>query len=161
MIAYGIPEGETGMDNEETKLPTYWNTPFTKVCLGMKVGAEATRYVPLDKRASSLYALIADGKYRPTSLNRDVWKTLIGSAASLQHNCNRQGFNAISDASSNTKARIGFIANNENDCVSNDSRIGFGTGGYPNNANSCGNVAEHGGDNGDKNIKAMGYIFVQ
>ena len=24
-------------DSEETKLPTYWNTPFPKICLGMKI----------------------------------------------------------------------------------------------------------------------------
>ena len=59
---YGIPEGETGLDQEETKLPTYWNTPFTKICLGMKIEQE-TRFILLSKKASSLYALIQDDKY--------------------------------------------------------------------------------------------------
>jgi len=31
----------------------------------------------------------------------------------------------------------------------------------PDNASTCGNEAEYGGDNGDKHIKALGYILVQ
>jgi len=157
---YGIPEGETGLDQEETKLPTYWNTPFTRICLGMKIGHE-TRFILLNKKASSLYALIQDGKYRPTSLLRDAWKFLIGPEASLQSNCNRQGFNVIGGNSINGKARIGYIANQENDCDSPDSRIGFGTGGTNDDSNTCGNEATHHPDNGHKHIKAMGYILVQ
>ena len=60
------------------------------------------------------------------------------------------------------RARIGIISNQENDCNTPDSKIGFGTGGYPNyDDNTCGNWARHGGDNGDRDIKAMGYILVQ
>ena len=142
-----------------TKLPTYWNTPFTKICLGMKVG-EVTKFFVLNQKASSLYALIADGKYRKTSLGRDEWKKLI-TGASLQNNCQKEGFNVLSANAGASRARIGIVGNNENACTSSDSRIGFGTAGYPDNTNSCGNVAKHGGDNGDKFIKAMGYIFVQ
>ena len=92
-------------------------------------------------------------------MGRDTWKTLLGSQASLQLNCNREGFNL--DEIFIGKARIGILGNNENHCVSCDSRIGFGTGGYPDDNNTCGNEALHGGDNGDKHIKAMGYILVQ
>ena len=79
----------------------------------------------------------------------------------MQRNCNKQGFNVMSEISHHTKARIGFIANQENDCHSCDSRIGFGTGGYRDDTNTCGNEATHDPDNGDKHIKAMGYILVQ
>jgi len=158
--AYGIPEGETGLDQKETKLPTYWNTPFTRICLGMKTGDE-TRFILLGQKASSLYSLIQDGKYHPTSLGRDEWKKLIGSQASLQQNCEKEGFNVLSDNAGSSKARIGIVGNNEDDCITSDSRIGFGTGGYPDDTNTCGNVAQHGGDSGDEFIKAMGYIFVQ
>ena len=41
------------------------------------------------------------------------------------------------------------------------SRIGFGTKGYHDDSNTCGNEATHSSDNGDKHIKAMGYILVQ
>ena len=153
--------GLTGLDHEETKLPTYWSTPFTKICLGMKVGGQ-TRFLLLNQTASSLHSLIADGVYRKTSLGRDSWKSLV-SDASLQVNCNKEGFNTRSshNSLSRARARIGFVGNNENDCVSPNSRIGFGTGGNPDNSNSCGNAAKHRGDNGDKSIKAMGYIFIQ
>ena len=152
--------GETGFDTRETKLPTYWNTSFSKICLGMKIGQQIN-FIVVNKQADSLYSLIADGQYRATSLGRNTWKTLIGSQASLQHNCNNEGFNVVTDWSSHSKARIGILGNNENQCISCDSRIGFGTGGYPVDSNTCGNVAGHSPDNGDKNIKAMGYILVQ
>ena len=125
----------------------------------MKVGHQI-KVTVINVHATSLYSLIADGHYRATSLGRNMWKTLIGSQASLQHNCNKEGFNAVC-GSSHTRARIGFVGNNENACDSCDSRIGFGTAGYPDDNNTCGNVAKHAPDNGDKFIKTMGYILVQ
>ena len=151
--------GLTGLDHEETKLPTYWSTPFTKICLGMEVGGQ-TRFLLLNQTASSLHSLIADGVYRKTSLGRNSWKSLV-PGASLQVNCNKEGFNSRGLRNAASRARIGFVANNENECKFPDSRIGFGTGGSPDNSNSCGNVAKHRGDNGNKWIKAMGYIFIQ
>ena len=117
------------MDTHETKLPTYWNTPFDKICLGMKIGQQF-KSVVINHQSRSLYSLIADGKYRATSLGRNTWKKLIGSRASLQTNCNKEGFNAICTDSNYSKARIGIIGNNEDDCSNCDSRIGFGTGGH-------------------------------
>ena len=120
------------------------------------------RSIVINRHANSLYSLIADGHYRPTSLSRGTWKSLIGSQASLQPGCNRQGFNVASrELSDHSKERIGILGNNENDCGSCDSRIGFGTAGKHDDSNTCGNEATHGGDNGDKHIKAMGYILVQ
>ena len=126
----------------------------------MKIGQQIN-FIVINKQANSLYSLIADGQYRSTSLGRNTWKTLIGSQASLQHNCNSEGFNAVGTNSYYSKARIGIIGNNENDCNTCDSRIGFGTGGYHDDSNTCGNTATAAPDNGDKNIKAMGYILVQ
>ena len=121
------------------------------------------RFIVINKQASSLYSIIVDGKHQPTQLGRDSWKSLIGSQASLQHNCSREGFNVESDLDHHAKARIGILGNNENDCKWTDSRIGFGGGGEPNNNNTCGNEAvnKYGADNGDKSIKTMGFIFVQ
>ena len=160
-VDFNLPGGKTGLDTHETKLPTYWNTPFNKICLGMKIGQQF-KSVVINHQARSLSSLIGDGKYRATSLGRNTWKKLIGSRASLQNNCNKEGFNAIGTDSNHSKARIGILGNNENDCISCDSRIGFGTGGYPNDLrNTCGNEAVSRGDNGDKHIKTMGYILVQ
>lgn len=112
----------------------------------------------ISKTANSLYSLIADGQHRATSLGRDMWQTLIGSQASLQSNCNREGFNSMCNTNI---ARIGIIANNENDCETCDSRMGFGTGGHPDDTNTCGNAAKFNGKNGDRDIKTMGYILVR
>ena len=152
--------GETLLDRQETKLPTYWSTPFTKICLAMKIGHQVNSIV-INKQANSLHSLIADGKYRSTSLGRDTWKKLIGQQASLQRYCNKEGFNCRGQ--NNSKARIGIISNEHKECLTPDSRIGFGTGGLPHGNNTCGNTALHKyqADNGDKNIKAMGYILVQ
>ena len=127
----------------------------------MKIGHQ-TRFIAITKHATSLYSLIAGGNYHATSLGRNTWKSLLGSFASLQPNCNKEGFNAVGlGHSARPKARIGIIANEQNDCITPDSRIGFGTGGNPYNSNTCGNQAKHGGDNGDKDTKAMGFILVQ
>jgi len=76
-------------------------------------------------------------------------------------NCNTEGFNARSISVAYTKARIGFISNQETDYHTCDSRIGFGTGGLQDDSNTCGNEAAHLPDNGDRHIKAMGYILLQ
>lgn len=123
----------------------------------MKNG-EQVNFIMINKTADSLHSLIADGEYRNTSIGRDAWKSLLGSDGSLQLNCNREGFKAHTPFSGHPKARIGILGNEQNDCNSCDSRIGFGT--TP-DSNTCGNVAAWGADNGNKNIKAMGYIFVQ
>ena len=126
----------------------------------MKIGQQI-KFIVINKQANSLYSLIADGKYRATSLGRDTWKTLIGSQSSLQYNCNKEGFNAVSSRSDLSKARVGILGNEQKDCHTCDSRIGFGTGGKYDDFNTCGNEATSDGDNGNKHIKAMGYILVQ
>ena len=126
----------------------------------MKIGQQIN-FIVINKTANSLYSLIADGQYRNTSLGRNTWKTLIGSKASLQRNCNKEGFNAVGNSYYQSKARIGITNNQQNDCNTCDSRIGFGTGGRDDDSNTCGNEATHSPDNGDKHIKAMGYILVQ
>ena len=115
----------------------------------------------IEKQASSLHSLITDGMFRTTSLGLDAWKSLIGSQASLQVNCHREGFNAASDSPSFNRARIGIIGNDQDACVTHDSRLGFGLAGITGDSTSCGNEAIFNGDNGEQHIKAMGYIFVQ
>ena len=153
--------GQTGFDDEETKLPTHWGMPFTKICLGMKIGHQQ-KFIPVEKEANSLYSLISDGKYRRTSLGRNTWKSLIGTQASLQRECNKEGFNVMTSVAL-SKARIGVIADEQNNCNSCDSRIGFGTGGFPDDSNTCGNIGLDGlrADNENKRIKALGYILIQ
>ena len=80
----------------------------------MKIG-QNFRFVVTTKQENSLHALIADGQYRGTSLGREMWKTLIESEASLQTNCNKEGFNIVGGVNSLAKARIGILANEQND----------------------------------------------
>ena len=86
---------------------------------------------------------------------------MIGSQGPLQDNCDKEGFNAVCAWGRSSKARIGIVGNNEDDCFACDSRIGLGTGGHPDESNTCGNEAVANPDNGDKHIKVMGYILVQ
>jgi len=140
--------GKTGFDMQEAKLPTYWNMSFSKICLGMKIsGQETTNFISINKKADSLYSLIADGQFRATSLGRNRWKALLGSKDTLQLHCNREGFNAYCGY---PKARIGILGNNENDCNTCDSFIGFGT-----------KDSTKSGPCGDRHIKVMGYILIQ
>ena len=128
------------------------------ICLGMWTGS-TTRFLVIRQSANSSHLSLTT--YRSVSVGRNKWKSLIGPQASLQTNCNKEGFNVVSGDSFGSEAKIGIIANNENGCLTCDSRIGYGTGGYPYDLNTCGNVAKDGPDNGDKPIEAMGYILVQ
>ena len=77
----------------------------------------------------------------------------------------QEGFNARSYhsyyGSRVARTRLGFIANNENDCDTQDSFVGFGTR-YAFVANSAGNHASASrNDNGILDIKVIGYIMAR
>ena len=73
-----LTEGRLCLNHRKTKLPSYWNTSFSKICLGMKIGQQI-KFIVINQQANSLYSLISDGQYRKTSLGRDTLKSLIGS----------------------------------------------------------------------------------
>ena len=133
---FNLPESETEFDSQETKLPTYWETPFSKICLGMACGQQI-RFIIFNKQADSLYSLIVDGQHRATSLRRQKWKSLIGPEGSLQPNCNTQGFNAVGTSSAMSKAWIGIIGKEQNECNNCESRNELGTGGSPDDSKQC------------------------
>ena len=127
-----------------------------------------TNWIKLDYEASSLYSVMADGTFRATSAGRSAWKTLI-NGSSLQLNCNKEGFNIKELNNVQISARLGLIANNEYNCLSSDSWIGYGVSytttcilGFV-SSTSCGNEANclTSADNGDKTIAAFGYFLVQ
>lgn len=168
-MSYEPNGGQTAFDDKETMLPTYWSTSFEQLCVGMKVGS-STKFVTINFNASSLYSLIADGKYRATNIGREKWKSLI-VGSSLQRNCNKEGFNVKSFWDLNASFRLGIAGNEGNDCHSPDSFLGFGGNiiqlvcisrfSLPTDYNICGNFAGCSPDNGDKVIKATGYILVR
>ncbi|XP_028396189.1 uncharacterized skeletal organic matrix protein 5-like [Dendronephthya gigantea] len=147
---YAIQDGLEGLTEKESKLASYWNTPFTKICLGMSYNGDR-EWMSFDYTASSLYGAIADGQFRATTAGRAAWKSLIAES-SLQLNCNEEGFNVL------LRMRIGIFANNENECYSCDSWLGFGT---QVTGKTCGNFAVHSPDNGYKDLATFGYILVQ
>jgi hypothetical protein len=156
------------LTDKETKLASYWNTPFKKICLGMKVDIDGdtetdAKWIAIEHQASSLFDVIAYNNFTATNITKSKWQSLI-NGLTLQQNCNVQGFN-IRGGQSNRKmyVRIGLVANDENDCKTCNSCIGFGTSiigcGGDVKKNACGNIyACH--DN-QTNIAAFGYILVQ
>ena len=154
--SYAVEDGLEGPTEKESKLASYWNTPFKKICLSMSVNGDK-KWMMFDYEASSLYSLIADGQYRRTSAGRATWLSLI-AGSSLQANCNYEGFN-INQVGPPVQMylRLGLIGNNQNNCGTPDSWIGFGAehvylGNERNLA--CGN-------SGSVDLPAFGYIFVQ
>ena len=108
------------IENEEAKFSAYHNLGFNRICLGMRQNDNSKRWIEIHTGSvTSLYNHIQDGAYRSTSLAKSIWFGLV-SGSWLQDNCNQQGFNVLS------KARIGIVANNENDCATPDSAVGFG-----------------------------------
>jgi hypothetical protein len=152
------------LDDREAKLPSYWTLPFHELRLGMKQGNDI-EWITASYNAKSLYSVIEDGQFRPLTVSRDTWKSLI-RGSSLQYNCNKAGFNAVGEQWQHHRTRIGIIANNEGGCYNPDSRIGFGGSGSgcrdPQELNSCGNLAHCGdGDNGNTNYQVIGYIMAR
>ena len=113
---------------------------------------DVTNWILVNYTATSLFSVIADGNYHETNVGREEWMSLI-NGASLQHNCNMEGFN-VQCSWSGRKSRIGIFGNNEDDCTSCDSVIGFGVEMKKRNWSS-GNI------HGENNKKSFGYIFVQ
>ena len=151
--AFNPAGGTTGFDFTETKLPTYWNTSFSEICLGMRrLGQQDIRFVVIPKKADSLHSLIGEGNYRPTSLGRDKWVGLMRGFQNLQPNCGKEGFNPSCTSSHHRRVRIGILGNNEANCHTCDTVLGFGL----DIARSCGDY--HHRLNG---TTTMGYILVK
>ena len=161
---YAVEDGLEGLTEKQTKLASYWNTPFKKMCLGMKVNS-VTKWIVIDRQATTLFNVIADEVFENTSVGRDKWLSLMDGSR-LQKNCNREGFNIDTPGYQlgYLKLRLGIITNNQNDCLTCNSCIGFGTSvrgcAGQIRKTTCGNIANCGLLN-NKNTIAFGFIFVQ
>jgi hypothetical protein len=115
-----------GLDDTEAKLASFNTMPFTTLRVGMLEGTR--RFIRLPVSGTSLRALFAGGPV-DTTLGRAEWMKLL-SDPRLQTNCTAEGINqdftALYDFSA--RARIGTFGNNETNCESPDSYIGFGAG---------------------------------
>ncbi|MFM2152724.1 MAG: hypothetical protein RL199_1159, partial [Pseudomonadota bacterium] len=114
------------------KSPLFATLPASEVRLGMKGTDGTIRWLtfPGPRDASgqpmTLKQIFSSGTYYPLSITRGDWKGLV-PGSSLQPNCNMGGFN-VDPARNNAHAavRIGFLANEQNDCKTPDSFIGLG-----------------------------------
>ena len=159
---YAVEDGLEGLTEKPTKLASYWNTPFENLCLGMKV-KNVTKWIEVHHRAMSLYDVVANGMFKQTKAGKNTWKSLIGHSY-MQENCNKEGFNFNKVYKlAYVKVRIGLVGNNEYDCNTPNSCIGFGIsarkfGGVV-QSTSCGNLRYCCGQNSD--IAAYGFLLIK
>ena len=125
---------------------------------------DVTNWIIVNYTATSLYSVIADGNYSETNAGRAEWMSLI-NGAKLQSNCNKESFNVqcscLWRGYTGRKSRIGIAGNDQHDCDTCDSVIGFGIKIASDQFNwiwSSGNLQK----NPEKQtLKTFGYIFVQ
>ena len=130
----------------------------------MKVN-NVTKWIVINHQQSPLFNVIKGGE-KNKNVERNKWLSLMDDSR-LQQHCNKKGFNInslSSDSNAHLKVRIGIIANNEDNCDSCESCIGFGTlvRGCDGEIRktTCGNIGIC-GQLDNKNTAAFGYIFVQ
>jgi len=155
------PEEATA-ERTETKSRAFSELAFSELRLGMQVGDEEPRWLVVAHEAPSLRERLAGGRHTSTAVGRDGWRTLLAES-SLQPHCNQEGFNAGLPGHF-ARVRIGVVGNNERNCGSPDSRLGFGGAGTAcsqDARNSCGNEAGCGGDRGNIHRRAFGWVYVR
>jgi hypothetical protein len=159
------------------KFAAFSNVAFTEVLIGMEQPIAASGPLtlrtlkitkPVASVGTSLRALLAGANDQLVSATRANWLTLLPSA-SLQPECNKGGFNVIGSdptrINDHARMRIGFIANQETDCDTPDSRLGVGGAGAScatTDDTTAGNVAgcmPSAGPNSD--IPTFSVVFVR
>ena len=155
---YNVEDGLKSFHQNEAKFSAFNELSFDEICIGMKVSTHIRwlRLPGISKK--SLRSIFNAGTEVFTSSGRDAWKELI-TPSSLQLNCNKEGFNMKDEDSSSLLLRLGYVANQQNDCNSCNSFIGIGASTMW--SISCGNIATASPDNGDRNTAAMCYLLVK
>ena len=146
--------GNNPLENSYKSL-AFNEIPLTEILLQIN-----NKNIILNKESKSMLQIFSDKGYQATTLGKSTWKQLVKSP-SLQNNCNKEGFNVYA---SGARVRIGIIGNQENDCNSPDSRIGFGGNGSAcgqDNSISTGNTAYCSADAGNRNDALEGKIWVR
>ena len=136
-------------------MPSYWAMPFDKVCIGFKFN-NVLKWAVIPYKASSLYDVIADGDYRPTSISKSTWMSLI-DGGSLLSKCNQEGFNTGEEL----QVRLGIISNNGDNCINAGSFIGFGATRPISCGNSCHSYSCGKSSMNSKGSPVFGYIMIQ
>ena len=132
----------------------------------MQAAGQETNWITVSYQASSLHSVMSTNTHYATNVGRDRWKSLVADS-SLQINCDMEGFNVKPSGGQKEAAvtRIGILGDNGSNCISCNSRIGFGSKGLrlgQHDDNSCGNeCVDINADNGEKHIKANCFILLQ
>ena len=158
-----------GLDNTEYQSSLYSVYPFSSLLLGMRVPDASTQinWLTMTYGASSLWSVIhAGGLVVSNAPTREQFEALAGPQASLQLNCPEVGFSLRSFTATPTSVRIGMLTNDQNDCSSPDSFLGFGglfTYTIVNlpAGNFCAGGASCDSGGGSVNIPAFGYVLAR
>jgi hypothetical protein len=145
------------LDNIEAKLASFISVPFSTVLVGLRDDT-AVRWLRINHDAPSLESVFSPGDYVATNGGRAGWLRVLPNSV-LQPNCNREGFN-VSPMFASLRVRLGFIANNEDECNTPDSWIGVGSNAADASGKVwAGNVAAI--DVPSSTIPAFAYILVR
>ena len=161
----------TDFSQTEAKFQSFNVLPFQNVLAAMTplggAGAVSTLLIPIGDSTSFLH-MMNDSSPPSTSLGAAAWKGLSVPTAGLQPNCNAEGVDqqpSGNGAAANTgHIRLGLLGNDNNDCKTPDSYVGFG-GSY---AASCAGGVSYSagvmggaGCSGGPNIAEFGYLYVR
>jgi len=127
-------------DRIEAKLDSFNRVPFHEVLIRFEtdVGADTVaRWVWMDLEGSDLRTLFASETYVPVHLGRERWLGAIPDA-SLQSNCNQEGIDAGIERN---KVRLGIVGNDQDDCLTPDSKLGIGNSYTCPDCGACGGLA--------------------
>jgi hypothetical protein len=165
------------MTQTEAMFQSYGTVPFTSILLMMETigstSAPNMLQVTPTVTADSLLALMGSATNTvTTTIGRDAWLGLSVPTAVVQANCNIEGINVVPGAGTCTgtpdgvSIRIGFLANDQDDCCSPNSYVGFGgqnvgdTNCTP-DALTAGSMEGDGCTGGAGNVQDFGFIFVR
>jgi Fibrinogen beta and gamma chains, C-terminal globular domain len=171
----------TDMTQTEAMFQSYGTVPFTSLLLMMEAigstSAPNMLQVTPPVTADSLLALMGSPTNTVlTSAGKTAWTGLAVPTAVIQTNCNMEGINIVTGAGGcvgpdGVSVRIGFIANDQDDCCSPNSYVGFG--GQNQGDTDCTPVSYSVGSmegvsagdvtctGGTANIQDFGFVFVR
>ena len=120
--------GSVNLTMTEAKFMSFSQIVASSVLLAMvdtKVVVNSpTNYQAVTLQTPGTLLSLVDGPFTSTALGRSAWLTLAGNAT-MQLNCNVEGFNVFFSAPY-ARARIGLVANQDKNCNTPDSALGFG-----------------------------------
>jgi hypothetical protein len=164
-----LNSGSPELDRTEAKLASFSTLAFTQLRVGMAEASHAQstlQFAETDLTGTSLMSLFQKSTSTPLDLVRSEWTGLLPNV-SLQQNCSLSALNlGQSNSSPNAiRVRIGFLGNNEPNCSTPDSWMGFGSNlGGDCQGTTVGGHACYGNFASLPSpvlVRAFGYVFVR